>query len=85
VRVGLQGQLHILPRRTQQKLDPTSAEFSGRHYSQLVQDEWVDGASNNRGEVYQESFGLQTNNPGWPGFSSRGMIVGAGLNASLLY
>jgi hypothetical protein len=50
-----------------------------------VQDEWVDGAVNNREEVFQQSFGLQTNNPGWPGFSSKGMIFGGGLNASLLY
>jgi hypothetical protein len=85
VRLGLQGQLHLLPERAQKKLDPTSPTFAGQRYSQLVADEWIDGATNNRGEVYQESFGLQTNNPGWPGFSSKGMIVGAGLNASLLY
>ena len=85
LRLGLQGQVHILPERAQKKLDPTSEQFAGHRYSQLVVDEWVDGAMNNRGEVYQESFGLQTNNPGWPGFSSKGMILGAGLNASLLY
>jgi hypothetical protein len=50
-----------------------------------VLDEWVDGAKNSRDEVIQESFGLQTNNPGWPGFSSKGMIVGAGVNVALLY
>ena len=85
LRFGIQGQLHILPRRTQQKIDPTAPAYADKHYSQLVQDEWVDGATNSRGDVYQESFGLQTNNPGWPGFSSRGMILGAGLNAALLY
>jgi long-chain fatty acid transport protein len=85
VRLGLQGQLHLLPERVQKKLDPTSPQFAGERYSQLVQDEWLDGASNSRGEVYEESFGLQTNNPGWPGFSSKGMILGAGLSASLLY
>ena len=85
VRLGLQGQVHVLPRRSQVKLDPTAAPYAGQQFSQLVVDEWVDGAMNNRGEVYDESFGLQTNNPGWPGFSSKGMILGAGLNASLLY
>ena len=50
-----------------------------------MQDEWVGGAVNNRDEVIQESFDLQTNNPGWPGYSSEGMIVGGGLNVSLLY
>jgi long-chain fatty acid transport protein len=29
--------------------------------------------------------GLQTNNPGWPGFGSRGWIVGGGINVSLTY
>jgi hypothetical protein len=77
--------VHILPERAQRKLDPTSAQFAGERFSQLVQDEWVDGAMNSRGDVYQESIGLQTNNPGWPGFSSRGLILGAGVNASLIY
>jgi hypothetical protein len=85
VRLGLQGQVHILPERAQKKLDPTSAQFTGQRFSQLVQDEWIDGATNSRGDVYQESMGLQTNNPGWPGFGSKGMILGAGVNASLLY
>jgi hypothetical protein len=83
--VGIQGQVHILPERKQTKFDPKSPPYAGQSFSQLVQDEWVDGAVNNREEVFQESFGLQTNNPGWPGFSSQGMIFGGGLNVSLLY
>lgn len=85
LRIGLQGQMHILPERSQVKIDPTAPPWAGRRYSQLVLDEWVDGAMNSRGQVLQESFGLQTNNPGWPGFSSSGMILGGGLNVSLLY
>jgi hypothetical protein len=50
-----------------------------------VQDEWVDGATDNRGQVIAASNGLQTNNPGWPGFRSEGLILGGGLNVSLLY
>ena len=61
------------------------APFAGRNYSQLVQDEWLDGAQNSRGEPIAESNGLQTNNPGWPGFSSRGLILGAGVQLALLY
>ena len=85
LRLGLQGQVHILRDREQMKIDPTVAPYAGKNYSQLVQDEWVDGAANNRGEVIAQSYGLQTNNPGWPGFSSRGLILGAGVNAALLY
>ena len=85
LRLGVQGQVHVLPERGQQKLDPTSAPYAGRHYSQLVQDEWVDGAQDSRGQVIQASQGLQTNNPGWPGFASRGTILGGGVNLTLLY
>jgi long-chain fatty acid transport protein len=85
LRFGINGQLHVLPERTQRKIDPTSEPYEGESFSQLVADEWLDGAVNNRDDVFQESFGLQTNNPGWPGFSSRGLIVGVGANAALSY
>lgn len=85
LKFGLTGQVHILTERSQTKLDPKSSTFSNGSYSQLVQDEWVDGAKNNRDEVLEGSYGLQTNNPGWPGFSSKGVIAGGGLNVSLLY
>jgi hypothetical protein len=85
LRFGLQGQVHLLTERSQTKLDPTSSAYAGKMYSQLVVDEWKDGSTNNRGEVIPESNGLQTNNPGWPGFSSQGTIWGAGLHVALLY
>lgn len=85
LRLGFTGQLHILRERSQTKLDPKAPQFAGNSYSQLVQDEWIDGAVNNREEVIEESNGLQTNNPGWPGFSSEGMILGGGVSVSLLY
>jgi long-chain fatty acid transport protein len=85
LRLGAQGQLHILPTRKHTKIDPTKPPYAGQSYSQLVVDEWLDGAINNREEVIPESLGLQTNNPGWPGFSSKGMIIGGGVNVSLMY
>jgi len=85
LKIGLQGQLHLLTERSQTKLDPKDPMYAGQPYSQIVQDEWVDGAVNNRDEVFQESFGLQTNNPGWPGFSSQGSILGGGVNLTLNY
>jgi long-chain fatty acid transport protein len=85
LRFGLNGQVHVLPERAHRKLDPTSEPYADESFSQLVVDEWIDGAIDNRENVIQESFGLQTNNPGWPGFSSQGMIFGGGLNVSLLY
>lgn len=85
LRLGAQGQIHLLPIRRQTKIDPTAPPYAGDRYSQLVQDEWVDGAVNSRGEEIEASYGLQTNNPGWPGFSSKGMIIGAGVSVSMLY
>jgi len=85
LRVGLVGQLHILPQRSQTKIDPTKPPYAGQSYSQLVVDEWLDGAINSRSEPIPEANGLQTNNPGWPGFSSQGTILGGGLHVSLLY
>lgn len=85
LRFGLSAQIHVLPERTHRKIDPTSEEYAGESFSQLVVDEWIDGAVDNRGNVIQESFGLQTNNPGWPGFSSKGTIIGAGANITLMY
>jgi long-chain fatty acid transport protein len=86
LRFGAQGQLHVLPRRHQKKYDPTSPQLRGNKYSQLVVDEWPDDTTDiTTGEVIPEAKGLQTNNPGWPGFSSDGMILGGGVNISLLY
>jgi long-chain fatty acid transport protein len=85
LRVGAQGQLHMLAERLQRKLDPKSEQFAGQSFSQLVVDEWLDGARNSRDQEIPEANGLQTNNPGWPGFSSKGLILGAGVNVSLLY
>lgn len=85
LRIGLQAQMHLLLRRWQDKLDPTSERFAGESYPSLVTDEWKDGATNSRGDVIAAADGLQTNNPGWPGFGSRGTIWGAGLNLALLY
>jgi len=85
LRFGLQAQLHFLLDRYQAKLDPTSQRFAGKFYPGLVVDEWKDDTVNNRGEVFAAAAGLQTNNAGWPGFGSRGVIWGAGVNVALLY
>ncbi len=85
-RFGAQAQLQILPERHQAKFNPTDKEFAGKTYSQLVVDEWPDKTKDiSTGEVIAEAKGLQTNNPGWPGFSSKGLISGGGLTVSVLY
>jgi long-chain fatty acid transport protein len=75
LRAGLQAQVHrLLPRRTAKREgapDPVVDE---------VPDDAVVG-----GEPLAGRTGLQTNNPGWPGFASGGWILGAGVNVSLSF
>jgi long-chain fatty acid transport protein len=83
LKLGLSAQLHWLRPRTQHKLDPTKLPPD---YPQLVVDEWADDQADSiTGEVYTEAKGLQTNNPGWPGFGSRGLLAALSFTISVLY
>ncbi len=78
VRVGAQAQVYWLVPRHQTKL-PTPDEPDGKnHYPALVVDELPDD-SEVGGQPVAGSQGLQTNNPGWPGFGSGGIVLGGGL------
>ena len=76
MRVGLQLQAHRLLSQQTRKLIPTGSNPS------LVRDEVPDDAVVS-GQPLPGRDGLQTNNPGWPGFSSSGWILGGGINVSL--
>ena len=80
-RFGAQAQLHVLRERHQWKLDPRLA----RGNETLVLDEWPDSALDFNGDPIPEAAGLQTNNPGWPGFASSGTLIGGALSVGLLY
>jgi hypothetical protein len=82
VRFAGQMQMHFLPERYQRKIDPALAGSSGR---QLVIDERPDDVIDTRGMPVPDAAGLQTNNPGWPGFSSKGLLAGGGVSVSLLW
>jgi hypothetical protein len=84
-RAGLQGQLHLLRDRTQEKLDPLTAPSAATRDGQLVRDEFPDDAVDTRGRPIAEARGVQTNNPGVPGFGSGGMLLGVGLTLALLF
>lgn len=85
-RFGARGQAQLLQRRYQTKLDPTAPAYASQHLPQLVNDEWPDDAKDiSTGEVIAKAKGLQTNNPGWPGFASQGFLLGGSLSLSLLY
>ncbi|MET0592050.1 MAG: hypothetical protein ABW133_05085 [Polyangiaceae bacterium] len=85
LRVGLQGQVHVLRERSQTKIDPTSPNLAGNKYSQIVLDEWSDNAVDSRPQTIPAAQGLQTNNPGWPGFSSEGFLLGTGVSVAVMY
>ncbi|MDD9933265.1 MAG: hypothetical protein OXT09_06675, partial [Myxococcales bacterium] len=81
LRFGAQGQLHLLRERHQWKGNPVAASDD----RSLVLDEWPDDSTDINGDPIPEAQGLQTNNPGWPGFGSHGTIAGAVLSVGLLY
>lgn len=80
-RFGAQAQLHMLRERHQSKIDPRLTANNGS----LVLDEWADDALDVNMERVPAAQGLQTNNPGYPGFSSKGTILGCMLSVGLLY
>jgi len=51
---------------------------------ELVLDEVPDDAVAS-GQPLAGREGLQTNNPGWPGYSVAGWILGAGVNLTLAF
>jgi hypothetical protein len=83
MRVGLQAQAYWLVPRRQTKL-PTPSEPDGlNHYPTRVVDEVPDDAAV-AGLPLAGSQGLQTNNPGWPGFGSHGGILGGGVYLTVM-
>ena len=83
LRIGLNGQLQRVVPRSQTKIDPDTSQEPD---PSLVIDEFPDEAVDvRRQRPVASATGLQTNNPGWPGFSSEGWIWGAGFNLELLY
>ena len=75
--VGLQFQTHYLVTRHQFKL-PTPASPNGQGPDALVKDEVPDDAVVS-GTPIPGAQGLQTNNPGWPGFESGGVLFAGAL------
>lgn len=82
LRVGAQAAVSVLPRRSQQKRVPTG----GAYDRSAIQDEWADDTVDiSTGQRIPEAAGLQTNNPGFPGFSSHGFVLASSLTVGILY
>ncbi|MFW5739433.1 MAG: hypothetical protein ACOC1F_03605, partial [Myxococcota bacterium] len=73
--VRLQAGVHVQLHR----LLPRSVRKSPRATHPIL-DEFPNAVDGRTGEPIAASAGLQTNNPGYPGFSSEGWIAGAGLS-----
>ena len=84
LRVGLTGRLDRITPRHQTKITPDTSLAEPN--PDLVIDEFPDSAVDiRRQEPVAAALGLQTNNPGWPGYESSGWLWGAGFNLELLY
>jgi hypothetical protein len=94
LRTGLQAQAHRLIERhvtkfvapTNPQPNPALPGFGDRYYPQLVVDEVPDDAID--GQLHEPvpgRAGLQTNNPGFPGFRSAGWILGGSAHIAVLY
>ncbi len=80
-RVGVDGIAHALISRHVTKF----VSPAGSTDSNLVQDEVPDDAIDVLGQPVPGRDGLQTNNPGFPGFTSSGWIFGAGVHVAIEY
>lgn len=76
--LGVQGQAFWLLKRETTKLTPPTFSDGVNRTRSLVTDEVPDD-SQIGGTKVAEAAGLQTNNPGWPGFSSRGWVTTLGI------
>lgn len=84
MKLGAGLQVHRLLPRHQMKL-PTPTRADGKNLApERVKDELPDDAQLG-GDPLPGAQGLQTNNPGWPGFGSGGWILGATLYASVAF
>ena len=80
--VGAQVEVQRLVPRYQSKLPTPTSPDGQNHTPALVADEVPDDGVVN-GQPIAGRQGLQTNNPGWPGFGSDGWIVGGGVYLSV--
>jgi long-chain fatty acid transport protein len=82
--LGVRAQVHGLPARTTRKLRRTTALGEATGSADFVLDEVPDDAQVGAAPLAGRE-GLQTNNPGWPGFSSSGWLLGASASVTYRY
>lgn len=82
-RIGTALQAHRLLPHHQTKLPTPTSPDGLDHTPALVADEVPDDSTLG-GQALAGSQGLQTNNPGWPGFGSQGWVVGGSLYVAVV-
>ncbi len=82
LKIGAQLQLYWLLERVQRKVTPPTYADGINRTPWLVADELPDDAKVGS-RALAGAAGLQTNNPGWPGFRSRGWLASGGIYLAL--
>ncbi len=77
--VTLRGGIHLQAQRLLQR-----SVVKTDQATHAVSDEFPDSVNVKTGLPIADSSGFQTNNPGYPGFSSQGWLFGGGLSLALL-
>jgi hypothetical protein len=82
LKIGAYLQGFWLVARSASKVTPPTFDDGSNRTPALIKDELPDDARIGR-EPVPGAAGVQTNNPGWPGFSSKGWLASAGLTLSV--
>ena len=83
---GINAQIQYLLKRTTVK-NKKYIENNGCKGDNCIVDEFPDNTVNyaDKEHGYPSAKGLQTNNPGFPGFSTNGFVLGSGLFIKIIY
>jgi hypothetical protein len=81
---GITSSLQILLERVQVK-DPDRSEEDGGLVDEFPDDSTFYGPADERDAFNEAKTGVQTNNPGFPGWKSSGFVFGIGISAEVLY
>jgi long-chain fatty acid transport protein len=82
-RIELQAQTHYLFDRYQKKIQTAVPLRDNDRVIDEVPEDVIDLANNGKPAAGRD--GLQTNNPGWPGFESYGWIFAGGLQVAIVF
>ena len=80
---GISAQTQVLIKETTVKTRTEEGDPAAAPHNSVV-DEYPE-MTNAEGEIYPGSVGFQTNNPGYPGYWTRGIIFGSGIFVKFIF